>query len=114
MALLTLQRIKTGTSNINHVAADALNDTFTYVPKIFYSIKNGSGSSITVTFSANQQSLETENLAGQLAIPDLVETVVAGGENMIGIPTAYVVSGVITAQYSDVTSVTVAPCYVRL
>lgn len=105
MALLTTQNISLTGNAISYVSANAGGDTFTPNGRNFLHIKNGGASPITVT-------IDSKVLSNYGTDVDLVVSVPAGGDRMIGSfdvqrftdPSTFV--GNIT--YSAVTSVTVA------
>ena len=114
MATLALQKITTGSNNPSYVAAAAGGDEFPFLPNVFFGVKNGDASPHTVTIAANTTSLKTGVSAGTLTISDIVVSVPAGGERIIGVPAAYAASGVVSVTYDAVTSMTVAAQYVSL
>lgn len=73
-------------------------------------VKNGGGSSINVTLTAQQTKRPAEGPWPEATVPDVVVAVAAGVEKIIGpIPSAYNTdTGNVAVSYSAVTSVTVA------
>lgn len=108
MALLTPQAIKTSGNGLTPAyTTPSSSDTFPNDGKTFLHVKNAAGSSITVTITST-----AVTPTGTVVAP-LVETVGATtGDKMIGPlpPGAYndPVTGLVTATYSSVTSVTAA------
>lgn len=111
MALMTVQDIVV--AGLNPVYSAAANgDTFADDGRgrTFLHVKNGGGGSINVTIPAQVASVNVPGY-GSLARADLVVAVAAGAERMIG-PFAEIAfknsSGLVTVNYSAVTSVTSA------
>jgi hypothetical protein len=104
MAQLTALQNSLPGVTLPFVAANAGGDTLAPDDRTALLVKNGSGSSITVTFV-------TPNTVSGLAIADVVLTVAAGAtalsptltSALFGDPT----SGLVTINYSAVTTVTV-------
>lgn len=113
MAALSLQNISAGNNSISYTAADAGGETIQFVPALFLGVKNGDVSAKQVTITAVKTSVDT-GVAGALTVSDIVVSVPAGEERMIGIPAAYASAGVVAVSYDAVTSVTVAAQYVKI
>ncbi|MDP9183846.1 MAG: hypothetical protein M3P04_13860 [Actinomycetota bacterium] len=103
MALLANQQPKLSGTAITYAAAAGGGDTIGYTPYGVLRVKNGSGSSITVTV------VTPGNTQYSQADPDIPVVVTAGAEVAIGpFPSTLAVDGVISITYSGVTSLTVA------
>lgn len=106
MALLTTQTIKGSGITPTYAAASAGGDKVSLAAlNTFLHIKNGGGSSITVTVTT-----QNADYRG-LTLPDRTVTVAAAGEQMIGPLDASLqadINGQASIGYSAVTSVTVA------
>lgn len=91
--------------------AVAASDTFTDdgAERTMLHVKNGGGSSDTVTIPAQQTTANIPGV-GPVTVPDIVVAVPNGGERYIGpFPAAYInSSGLVTANHSFITSVTCA------
>jgi len=99
---LTVQTIvKTGLAD-TYASANVDGNSFANDGATFLHVKNGGGSSITVT-------IDTPNTVDDLAISNRTVTVANGSEKMIGPfpPGVYNHSGEVYVDYSAVTSVTV-------
>jgi hypothetical protein len=106
MALLSIQTIKaSGTTPSYTTAAGGGDKVSLAAPNTFLHVKNGGGSSITVTITTQSNSYKG------LTVPDRTVTVAAAGEAMIG-PLDPSLHSDINVQasigYSAVTSVTIA------
>lgn len=106
MALLNIQTITAAGLNPSYTAAAGGGDKVSLgAPNTFLHVKNGGGSSVTVTVT-------TQNNAYKgLTVPDRTVTVPASGERLIGPLDAALhsdVNGQASVGYSAVTSVTVA------
>jgi hypothetical protein len=102
VALLTTQTIAATGLTPAYASASGGGDTVRVVRNLFLHVKNGGGSSITVT-------LATPGTVDGLAIADRAVTVANGAESMIPITDVYrASSGLASISYSGVTSVTVA------
>lgn len=101
MALIPISTLSVAGIGPAFVAA-AAGDTAQIDPRLWLEVRNGSGSSITVTVSAFRQ-LETGG-----ALPDKVYTVPAGGEVRIPMLAAFAstVDGLAHVAYSSLTTVT--------
>lgn len=100
---LTVQTIvKTGIVP-SYAAANVDGNSFANDGNTFHHVKNGSGSSINVTY-------QTPGTVDDLAVTDRVVAVAAGAEKMIGPfpPGIYNQSGEVYVDYSAVTTITVA------
>lgn len=105
MALLSIQTIKAAGTGPTYVTAAAGGDKVSLAaPNTFLHIKNGGGSTVTVTVTTQNNAYKA------LTIPDRTVTVAAAGETMIG-PLDPSLHADINVQasigYSAVTSVTV-------
>ena len=104
MALLGQQQVSATGTTPNFVAASAGGDTFVPDERGFLYIKNGSGSSITVTLVVPGSEY------GQ-ARPDVAIPVPAGADRLVGPLVADLADptdGLVHVTYSGVTSLTVA------
>jgi len=106
MALLALQTISAGGITPTYGAATGGGDKVSLsATNVFLHVKNGGGSSVTVTITTQANSYKG------LTVPDRTVTVAASGEKMIG-PLDPALHADINQQasigYSAVTSVTVA------
>lgn len=103
MALLTTQQMTSAGAAITPVSAAAGGDTADISSgRCFLWVKNGGGSSITVTLTTPGV------IDGDLAITDRTVTVANGAEKMIGPLRPDVYGAVVAIGYSGVTTVTVA------
>lgn len=103
MALLSYQQPTLSGTTITYGAAAGGGDTIGYQPNGVLRVKNGGGSSVTVTI------VTPGNTQYGQADPDVPVAVAAGTEKAIGpFPAALAVDGVISVTYSGTTSVTVA------
>lgn len=110
MALMSLQEITAAglspvlsAASIQDIIETAGND------RVFLHVANGGGAGITVTVSALRPDVDVEGV-GNLAVPDVSVAIAAAGEAFIGpFEKAYRDgAGLLTIDYSDVTSVTSA------
>lgn len=103
MALLTTQQMSSAGGAITLVAAAAGGDTADISNgRTFMWVKNGGGSSITVTLAT------LGTIDGDLAVTDRTVTVANAAEKLIGPLNPAVYGGVVAVTYSGVTTVTVA------
>lgn len=81
--------------------------------RLFLHVKNGGGSSCTVTIPAVSPTGVKVAGVGSLTVPTLTATVAASADQMIGpIPAAYIsATGTVTVNYSATASVTAAVFY---
>ena len=104
MALLTVQKIAlTGISPVYNAAGSG-GDTFSNNGRTYLHIKNASGSAITAT-------IDSKALSNYGTDVDIVVSVAAGGEKIIGFldPIRFSSSlGIANITYSSVTSVTIS------
>lgn len=104
MAALTPTRAKLTGTSASYVAAGASGDTFDPGDNTILLVKNGSGSSITVTVAT------PGNTEYGQAEPDVTVTVAAGAEQAIGpFPASLAdpTDGKVHVTYSSVTTVTI-------
>lgn len=106
MATLATQKISRAGLTPSFAAATVSGDKFTPSSTTYLHVKNGGGSSITVTVDA------TETIDGDLALTDVAVAVGAGAEAKIGPfqPQAFLDTsgdGLASISYSGVTSVTI-------
>lgn len=109
MAAITPQVMSLSGVAPTYNAASSGGDTFLNDGRTYAHFKNGAGSAITVTFDAVAD--VTDNALGEFAPPDLVVTVPAGGEKIVGnFPPARFngSTGNVSMSYSSATSLTVA------
>jgi len=114
MAELTVQQITEAGGAATYVAANSEGDTADNNGHLFLHIKNGGGSEITVTITAQTTSVES-GAYGELTKANASVAVAASGEAFIGgfAPAAFNDGdSEIAITYSDVTSVTIAALYV--
>lgn len=108
MALYTVQTISRAGITPTF-AAVASSDTFPCPADMrnYLEVKNAGGAPINVTIPAVQLTVDTV-VAGALPVSDLVVSIPATtGNKKIGpIPAAYINSGIVTANFSGITSVT--------
>jgi hypothetical protein len=111
MSALTIQNVSQGGLTPSYTAAASGGDTIAAasVDRALLHVKNGGGSSITVTITAQTASAVVPG-AGTLTIPNITKTVANGAEAILGpFGSAYRDgSGNVAIGYSAVTSVTVA------
>ena len=104
MAVLTSQQIANTGLNSAYSAASASGDSFVNTGREFLHVKNGSGSSVTVTIA-------TEQTVEGLAVADATVTIPAGEDRFIGpfaTNTFNDSDRQVNFTYSSETSVTVA------
>lgn len=101
MSVLTVQQIARSGLDPSYASAAGGGDTVPNDEKTFLHVKNGGGSSITVT-------IQTPGTVDSLAITDRAVSVPNGEERMIGPFPASYYGSTLTLSYSDVTSVTIA------
>jgi len=105
MATLTAQAIGLAGINPTYASASAGGDKVSPGDRSFIHIKNGGGSSVTVTLTA------TASVRGQ-TVGNVTVAIPASGERMIGPLTADLlagqVDGLVAVGYSSATSVTIA------
>jgi|TARA_R100001594_G_C4028421_1_gene260758 hypothetical protein len=114
MAELTVQQITEAGGAATYVAANAGGDTADNNGNLFLHIKNGGGSEITVTITAQTTSVES-GAYGELTKANASVAVAGSGEAFIGgfAPAAFNDGdSEIAITYSAVTSVTIAALYV--
>lgn len=114
MAELTVQQITEDGAAATYVAANSGGDTADNNGNLFLHIKNGGGSSITATITA-QTTTVNSGAYGELTKANAAVTVEASGEAFIGgfAPAAFNDgNSEIAITYSAVTSVTIAALYV--
>ena len=104
MATLTTQNISDTGLQPTYAAASGGGDAMVADSTSFLHIKNGAGSSMTVT-------LVTPGTVDNLAVADRTITIAAGTDQMIAVPDIYYkdpTTGLASITYSSVTTVTVA------
>ena len=114
MAELTVQQITESGGAATYVAATADGDVADNNGNLFLHIKNGGGSEITVTITAQTTSVES-GAYGELTKANASVAIAASGEAFIGgfAPAAFNDGdSEIAITYSAVTSVTIAALYV--
>ena len=107
MPLLPTEKIVESGLIATYTAADVGGDTFTNDGRTVLHVKNGSGSPITVTVTAEQATTDKPGY-GSLTKANAVAVIAAAGDEFMGeFPAiAFGVVGVVT--YSDVTTLTLA------
>jgi hypothetical protein len=101
MAALTPQVVQITGTIPTHNAAAAGGDTVPAGDRTWLHVKNGGGSSVTVT-------LTTPGTVSGLAIADVAVAVGAAGEKLVGPLPSHLFGDQVAITYSGVTSVTVA------
>ena len=113
MAELTIQQITEAGGSVTYTAANSGGDTADNGGGTFLHIKNGGGSEITVTITAQTTSVDS-SIYGDLTKANASIAVAASGEAFIGPfkPSAFNnANGEIAITYSAVESVTIAALY---
>tara|TARA_R110002020_G_scaffold1629_3_gene7340 strand:+ start:3027 stop:3371 length:345 start_codon:yes stop_codon:yes gene_type:complete len=114
MAELTLQQITESGVSITYSAAAGGGDTADNSGSTFLHIKNGGGSEITATITAETTSVES-NIYGDLTKANASIAIAASGEAFIGPfkPAAFNDGdSAIAITYTGVTSVTIAALFI--
>ena len=114
MAELTIQQITEAGGSVTYSAAAGGGDTADNGGSTFLNIKNGGGSEITVTITAQTTSVES-SIYGDLTKANASIAIAASGEAFIGPfkPSSFNnTDGEIAITYSGVTSVTIAALYI--
>ena len=114
MAELTIQQITEAGGSVTYSAAAGGGDTADNGGSTFLHIKNGGGSEITATITAQTTSVDS-SIYGDLTKANATIEVASEGEAFIGgfAPAAFNDgNGEIAITYSGVTSVTIAALYV--
>lgn len=105
MATLTAQAIGLAGTNPTYASAAAGGDKVSPGDRSFIHVKNGGGSSVTVTLTA------TASVRGQ-TVGNVTVSVPAAGERMVGPLTSDLLAGptdgLVAVGYSSATSVTIA------
>lgn len=101
MALLSVQKISKSGLAASFVAADVAGDTFGNDGQYYLHVKNGGGGAVTVTVASDEN-------CNQGFDHDVVVSVPAAGERIIGLFELRRFGAVASVTYSGVTSVTVA------
>jgi hypothetical protein len=110
MAAMTIQNVIPGGLTAAFAAVNSSDTIQTSGDdRVFLHVKNGGGSSINVTITADRSAVNVKNV-GNLSISNIVKAVAAGAEAIIGpFSAAYVASdNKVTVGYSATTSVTAA------
>ena len=113
MAELTIQQITEAGGSVTYTAANSGGDTADNGGGTFLHIKNGGGSEITVTITAQTTSVDS-SIYGDLTKANASIAIAASGEAFIGPfkQSAFNnANGEIAITYSAVTSVTIAALY---
>ena len=114
MAELTIQQITEAGGSVTYSAAAGGGDTADNGGSTFLHIKNGGGSEVTVTITAQTTSVES-SIFGDLTKANASIAIAGSGEAFIGPfkPSAFNNSdNEIAITYSGVTSVTIAALYI--
>jgi hypothetical protein len=114
MAELTIQQITEAGGSVTYSAAAGGGDTADNGGSTFLHIKNGGGSEITATITAQTTSVES-SIYGDLTKANASIAIAGSGEAFIGPfkPSAFNDGdGEIAITYSGVTSVTIAALYI--
>ena len=114
MAELTIQQITEAGGSVTYSAAAGGGDTADNGGSTFLNIKNGGGSEVTVTITAQTTSVES-SIYGDLTKANASIAIESGAEAFIGPfkPSSFNnTDGEIAITYSGVTSVTIAALYI--
>jgi len=116
MALLDLLEITASDTDFtsSYVAASVGGDTLKNFDGVFISAFNSDAATRTITITPVENPVKNP-LAGEIALPNIVITVPAGGDELFSVPPAYQsAGGVVSMTYDDETLLTLATFVVRL
>ena len=114
MAELTIQQITEAGGRVTYTAAAEAGDTADNGGNTFLHIKNGGGSEVTVTITAQTVSVDS-SIYGDLTKANATVTIAGSGEAFIGpfkAPAFNDSNGEIAITYTAVTSVTIAALFI--